>query len=86
MPQEITFSTEVRPGVPSDPKKWPKCPNHGCPLDMSAGTGDMHKGAAPCMESNCMFDYEINAEDTREVRDKFGNVTLEHGYTAEGNE
>ncbi len=83
---EISPSTEARPGIPKDTKRWPKCPNHGCPLDLAAGTGTMARGKAPCMQSQAIFDYKMDNTAVKTVVDKFGNTSQVPVYNLEGGE
>lgn len=64
----------------------PKCPNHGCPLITAAGSKTAGKGRAPCQESNVMFDYEVDATETRAVKGKDGAITHVPVYNVEPKE
>lgn len=67
------------------PSFGPKCPNHGCPL-VDLPFPLPAKGSAPCEVSGAMFDFEVEVDQTKVVKDKDGNITKAVGWRLSGSD
>jgi hypothetical protein len=65
---------------------FPRCPNHGCALEIDKKDMGKSKGEAPCPVSGAMFDWEMKPETESKVVDKYGNVTTVCEIHVDGNE
>ena len=67
------------------PSFKPVCPKHGCPLD-GLPFPLTPKGVGMCPVSGCSFEYEVELDDTKMVKDKDGNMTKKIGWNVNGSE
>lgn len=63
----------------------PKCPNHGCPLD-GCGFPLPAKGHGICPVSGARFDFEVEVDEVKTVKDKDGNLKKGSKWKLTGNE
>lgn len=67
------------------PSFHPKCPNHGCPLD-GCGFPLPSKGTGICPVSKCPFDFSVELDETKMVKDKDGNLSKATKWKLSGND
>lgn len=61
----------------------PKCPNHGCSLEIPVQEQTHSKGNSPCPVSGEMFAWEMKPESDKLILDKNGQMTRSKGYAVE---
>lgn len=66
------------------PSRGPKCPNHGCALEIPLSERGKKKGMAPCQESGWPFEYSVDGDDKKIEYDVYGNII--QTYTVSGEE
>jgi len=66
----------------------PKCPNHGCPLEIDKKDAFKTKGTSPCPVSGALFAWtqEVETEKNEILKDKFGNILPVKTFVVEGEE
>lgn len=67
------------------PSFKPKCPNHGEPLE-GCGFPLPKKGTGICPVSGCPFDFEIEVDEEKMVKDKEGNLIPAVGWKVSGSD
>lgn len=67
------------------PSFTPKCPNHGSTLE-GCGFPLPAKGTGICPVSGCPFDFEVEIDQQKMVKDKDGNLKPEVGWRLSGEE
>lgn len=63
-----------------------RCPNHGCPLEISEEDKNKTSGQAPCQISGAMFSFTQDIHGTKMKLDVNGNLTEEHTYIVDGDD
>lgn len=67
------------------PSFKPCCPNHGCELE-GCGFPLPKKGVGICPVSKCPFDFEVEVDEAKMVKDKNGNMIKAVGWSVNGSE
>jgi hypothetical protein len=57
----------------------PRCPNHGCPLELTLDQLTATEGRAPCQVSKELFEFE--QETNSKEQDKFGQPLIKFNVT-----
>ncbi len=69
----------------STPSFTPRCPNHNEPLE-GCGFPLPKKGVGICPVSKCPFEFEVDTDETKTKKDKFGNIIKTVGWNVNGHE
>jgi len=67
------------------PSFKPRCPNHGEPLD-GCGFPMPSKGVGICPVSGVPFEFAVEVDENKTVKDKDGNLVKAIGWKVSGNE
>lgn len=62
-----------------------KCPNHGCPLE-GCGFPLPKQGTGICPISKCPFDFKVDIDESKMVKDKDGKLVPTVGWNITGND